>query len=243
MDDSSNLKGNKLNEENNDDIYFMRQALKVAKAALAIGEVPVGCVIVLPNDTTRGTIVSHGANQVNATRDASRHAEIVAVDRMLTLGVSSDQLRLPPYIMAQSATTPEQQKALQEEKDAMDDGWGSGQVYPISILSQCHLYVTCEPCIMCSAALATVGIGKVIFGCHNDRFGGCGSILSLHAATNSTTNNTTGTTPDENDDDGTTDKPFPVVEGVLKDQAIRLLRCFYDRENFHAPDDKRKRKS
>ncbi|CAB9511029.1 specific adenosine deaminase 2 [Seminavis robusta] len=235
-DDSSNLKDNNLNEEDNDDVYFMRQALKVAEAALAIGEVPVGCVIVLlPKDTTttRGTIVSHGANQVNATRDASRHAEVVAVDRMLTLGASSDQLRLPPHIMAQSATTPEQQKALQEEKNAMDDdGWGSGQVYPVSILSQCHLYVTCEPCIMCSAALATVGIGKVIFGCRNDRFGGCGSILSLHTATSV-----------DDKEDGSTDKPFPIVEGVLKDQAVRLLRCFYDRENFHAPDDKRKRKS
>lgn len=35
---------------------------------------------------------------------------------------------------------------------------------------------------------------------------------------------------------------YPIVEGVLKDEAIELLRSFYDRENFHAPDDKRKRK-
>lgn len=35
---------------------------------------------------------------------------------------------------------------------------------------------------------------------------------------------------------------YPIVEGILKDEAVRLLRSFYDRENFHAPDDKRKRK-
>lgn len=35
---------------------------------------------------------------------------------------------------------------------------------------------------------------------------------------------------------------YPIVEGVLKEEAIELLRSFYDRENFHAPDDKRKRK-
>jgi len=54
--------------EEDEDVYFMRQALKVAQAALDLGEVPVGCVIVLP--TEKGSvIVSHGANQVNATRD------------------------------------------------------------------------------------------------------------------------------------------------------------------------------
>ncbi len=45
---------------------------------------------------------------------------------------------------------------------------------------RCTLYVTCEPCIMCAGALALLGIGHVYYGCQNDRFGGCGSILSLH---------------------------------------------------------------
>ena len=71
---------------------------------------------------------------------------------------------------------------------------------------------------MCAAALAQVNIGRVYFGCRNPKFGGCGSILSLHKDV------------------------YPIVEGVLADEAIALLRRFYDRENFHAPDDKRKRK-
>ena len=33
---------------------------------------------------------------------------------------------------------------------------------------------------MCAGALALLGIGHVYYGCQNDRFGGCGSILSLH---------------------------------------------------------------
>ena len=50
------------------DVFFMQKALHVAEAALGVGEVPVGCVLVLPTD--RGdVIVSHGANRVNATRD------------------------------------------------------------------------------------------------------------------------------------------------------------------------------
>ena len=103
------------------DVYYMRRALRVASNALDIGEVPVGCVIVLrdaadvegthssshsssshpPNscDDSNSVIVSHGANQVNATRDATRHAELVAIDRMINRGRSSDALRLPYDVM------------------------------------------------------------------------------------------------------------------------------------------------
>lgn len=42
------------------------------------------------------------------------------------------------------------------------------------------LYVTCEPCVMCAAALSLVGVGKVVFGCANARFGGVGSVYEIH---------------------------------------------------------------
>lgn len=50
----------------------------------------------------------------------------------------------------------------------------------VDVLANTTLYVTCEPCIMCAAALAHVRIQQVYFGCHNDRFGGCSSVMSLH---------------------------------------------------------------
>ncbi len=153
-----------VNDRNHDlEKYFMKQALKVAKRALDIGEVPVGCVIVLrrgegenehedllssvkvskstklqslqgslsnleseeewkgqereeegggkgggkDDDEKRlerkyisssQVILSHGANQVNATRDATRHAECIAIDRMLTGSLVSDKLRLPQHV-------------------------------------------------------------------------------------------------------------------------------------------------
>lgn len=116
-------------DHDNDDEHFMRKALEVAERALKIGEVPVGCVIVLDKDhpvvvrknqlscknnkndvsstikERSGVVISHGANQVNATRDATRHAEIVAVDRLLTSGMSSDQLRLDPGIPRKGTKT------------------------------------------------------------------------------------------------------------------------------------------
>jgi tRNA-specific adenosine deaminase 2 len=52
--------------------------------------------------------------------------------------------------------------------------------YPASVFHETSLYVTVEPCIMCAAALRELGIQSVYFGCWNERFGGTGSILSIH---------------------------------------------------------------
>jgi tRNA-specific adenosine deaminase 2 len=43
------------------------------------------------------------------------------------------------------------------------------------------LYVTVEPCIMCSAALRQLGIQKVYCGCLNKRFGGCGGVIGVNS--------------------------------------------------------------
>lgn len=51
----------------------------------------------------------------------------------------------------------------------------------IKLTVQMDLYVTIEPCIMCAGALRQVGIKHVYFGAKNDKFGGCGTVLSLHS--------------------------------------------------------------
>ena len=47
-------------------------------------------------------------------------------------------------------------------------------------ITELILFVTVEPCIMCTEALNIMGIKHVYFGQYNDRFGGCGSVLSLN---------------------------------------------------------------
>jgi tRNA(adenine34) deaminase len=64
-----------------DDQQGMRAALREAERALAIDEVPVGCVIV--HD---GAIVGRGHNQVERLKDATAHAEMIAI------GAASDAL-------------------------------------------------------------------------------------------------------------------------------------------------------
>mmetsp|Transcript_439 Transcript_439/g.1080 ORF Transcript_439/g.1080 Transcript_439/m.1080 type:complete len:314 (+) Transcript_439:297-1238(+) len=299
-------------DHDDDDEYFMRKSLEVAKRALNVGEVPVGCVIVLDKDHPTvvkkkdnilrknegndavsvikercGVIISHGANQVNATRDATRHAEVVAIDRLLTDGISSDRLRLPPDMPRKGQSPHTSNTVVHSVQEARRNQWEDRWINEPStpghwtnsfgwrnnfdcygesldqdeeeheiierelrskeIFGHCQLYVTCEPCIMCAAALAMIGIRRVVFGCKNDRFGGCGSILHLHEAEkDDATSRTANLNNTENDSTSATGKSlsagYEIKSGVLEEEAVRLLRSFYDRENFHAPDDKRRRK-
>jgi tRNA(adenine34) deaminase len=54
----------------------MRQALSIAEEASALGEVPVGCVIV---DHATGHIIGRGGNRRQIDHDPTAHAEIVAL--------------------------------------------------------------------------------------------------------------------------------------------------------------------
>ncbi|NXW78006.1 ADAT2 deaminase, partial [Hirundo rustica] len=49
-----------------------------AKEALEKGEVPVGCLLVY-----EGEVIGRGRNEVNETKNPTRHAEMVAIDEVL----------------------------------------------------------------------------------------------------------------------------------------------------------------
>jgi tRNA(Arg) A34 adenosine deaminase TadA len=53
----------------------MEWALQEARAAAARGEVPVGAVVLAPD----GTVLARAGNAVEARRDASAHAELLAL--------------------------------------------------------------------------------------------------------------------------------------------------------------------
>lgn len=60
--------------DHSQDQYFMQQAITLAKQGAAIGEVPVGAVVV-----HKGTIIGRGFNQPIKQHDPSAHAEMVAI--------------------------------------------------------------------------------------------------------------------------------------------------------------------
>ncbi|GKV00317.1 hypothetical protein SLEP1_g13028 [Rubroshorea leprosula] len=172
-----------------DNLAFMELAIQQAKLALESLEVPVGCVFV-----EDGKVIASGRNRPIQTRNATRHAEMEAIDVLLEMW--------------------------------QRDGLSAAEV--AEKFSKCVLYVTCEPCIMCAAALSIIGIKEVYYGCSNDKFGGCGSILSLHSSDSETL---ISGNPQK--------KGFKCTGGLMASEAISLLRSFYEQGNPNAPKSHR----
>lgn len=56
------------------DVYFMNEALKEARKALEMDEVPIGAVVVCG-----GKVVSRGHNMTQRLNDVTAHAEMIAI--------------------------------------------------------------------------------------------------------------------------------------------------------------------
>ena len=77
---------------------------------------------------------------------------------------------------------------------------------------------------MCAAALRISGLTRVVYGCVNDRFGGCGSVLNIAR----------DPLPDM--------LPLECEAGLESAEAMRLLKLFYTNTNPNAPKPKDKSK-
>lgn len=98
---------------------------------------------------------------------------------------------------------------------------------PRASLAGVTLVVTVEPCIMCGAALAdTLKPDAVVFGCWNDRFGGCGSVLDAVGDRHG------GCGLEEGDaGQAAGAPPFELRGGVRAAEAVALLKQFYETGN------------
>ena len=110
---------------------FMAEALRLAREGGALGEVPVGAVVV-----KNGEIIGRGFNAPISRQDPTAHAEIIALrEASRNLG----NYRLPG----------------------------------------CELFVTLEPCVMCSGAIIHARIARVVCGARDPKTGACGSVANL----------------------------------------------------------------
>ena len=80
-------------------------------------------------------------------------------------------------------------------------------------LSECSIYVTLEPCIMCTGALLSSRIDNLYFGASDSKFGACGSVHNL--AENSKTNHT-----------------IKVFSGILAKESEDLLKSFFAKKRL-----------
>ena len=60
----------------NEDKRFMKEAIRQARKAAALDEVPIGCVIVFD-----GKIIARGYNRRNTDKNTTAHAEMTAIRR------------------------------------------------------------------------------------------------------------------------------------------------------------------
>ena len=150
------------------DQVFMGKALRLAGKAYEAEEVPVGALVV-----RAGKVIGRAYNQVELLKDATAHAEMLA---------------------------------LTQAEAALGD-WR---------LTDCDLYVTKEPCVMCAGALVHVRIRRVIFGCVDPRSGAAGSLMNLlqHPALN---------------------HHCEIVSGILQQECAEILQDFFRKKRAGDP--------
>jgi tRNA(adenine34) deaminase len=149
-----------------EEVYkFMFAALQEAERALAENEVPVGAVVVRDNK-----IIGRGYNQVERLKDATAHAEMIA------LTAASSHL----------------------------GNWR---------LNECEIYVTLEPCIMCTGALLASRIKRLYFSAFDPKFGACGSLYNLA-------------------EEGLYNHRIEVISGVYSEESQGLMTQFFNKLRF-----------
>jgi len=77
-------------------------------------------------------------------------------------------------------------------------------------LLDCELYVSLEPCTMCSGAMHLARIKRLVYAARDPKFGACGSIIDVPAE------------PRWN-------HHIEVKGGVLADEAAEMMRAFFQR--------------
>lgn len=75
-------------------------------------------------------------------------------------------------------------------------------------LSDCELFVTLEPCVMCAGAAVYSRISRIVYGARDERFGACGTVLNV--AQNDALNHR-----------------CEVEGGVLGDKCLAPIRAFF----------------
>ena len=142
--------------------YFIQLAMREARRAFDVDEVPVGAVVV---DRPSGRVIARAHNQRELLQDPTAHAEVLAI--------------------TQAA--------------AHYHSWR---------LTDCALFVTLEPCLMCAGAIVMSRIPQVFYAVDDPKAGAHRSVFEVLA----------------------TSKNHHVPEvgrGFLADESAELLREFF----------------
>ena len=163
-------------EEEKRHIHYMKEAIKQARKAYALGEVPIGCV------TVHGEkVIGRGYNRRNTDKNTLSHAEITAIRR------ASRKL----------------------------GDWR---------LEDCTLYVTLEPCQMCSGAIVQARIPETVIGCMNPKAGCAGSLLNVL-------------------EDPRFNHQVHVIRGVMEQECSDMLKQFFKELRVRVREERKQRRA
>ncbi|WP_270182935.1 tRNA adenosine(34) deaminase TadA [Alkalihalobacillus sp. CinArs1] len=157
------------------DGYFMQKAIEEAKKAEAIGEVPIGAVIVKDNE-----VIASAYNLRESEQRSVAHAELLAID----------------------------------EACRVTGSWR---------LTGCTLYVTLEPCAMCSGAIVLSRVERVVYGASDPKGGCAGTLMNLL-------------------DDSRFNHQAEVTCGVMEEECGSMLSTFFRTLREQRKEEKRRRK-
>lgn len=139
---------------------FMELALEEADKAKMLDEVPVGAIIVKD-----GMVISKAHNLRENAKDATAHAELLAIKKACEV-------------------------------------LGSWR------LIDCEMYVTLEPCLMCSGAILLSRIKKLYIGAMDPKAGAAGSVINVF-------------------EDYWFHHKCEINKGILKDKCSLILKEFF----------------
>lgn len=134
--------------------YFMEMALKEARKAFDLGEIPIGAVVVSNNK-----VIGKGHNLTEQLNDVTAHAEMQAIT-------------------------------------------AAANFLGAKYLTDCSLYVTIEPCVMCGGALYWSQVTTVVYGAADEKRGYRTAGNLLHPKTT-------------------------VITGVLAEESGKLMTDFF----------------
>ncbi|MBK9040556.1 MAG: nucleoside deaminase [Bdellovibrionales bacterium] len=144
---------------------WMRLALEMAKQGEAIGEVPVGAVIVC-----EGELVAKAHNLRESCLNPTYHAEVLAI----------------------------------QEASQKLGRWR---------LTGCELYVSLEPCVMCSGAIVQSRLDRVIYGARDPKAGAVESLYQILS------------------DSRLNHRPL-ISGGILEEECSHILKTFFRRKRL-----------
>jgi tRNA(adenine34) deaminase len=157
------------------DEYFMRLAIAEADKASAIGEVPIGAVIVKDDE-----VIASAYNLRETEQRSVAHAELLAID----------------------------------EACRKVGSWR---------LTGCTLYVTLEPCAMCSGAIVLSRVERVVYGASDPKGGCAGTLMNLL-------------------DDSRFNHQATVTAGVCEVECGTMLSTFFRHLRLKQKEEKQRKK-